>query len=213
MSDITSQLAQKIIEGNADEFNRLVDIALNQNIEVGKIMEEGFIAGLNIVGEKFTKKEYFLPDMLVSGMIVQEGLKKIRPLIVKSGLKYKGIVIAGTVFGDMHDLGKKIVCMMLEGAGLEVIDIGIDVASERYIKAAIEKKADIIAMSSLLSTTRLNMSAIISDVRKSELSSNIKIIVGGASVTQDFADKIGADGYAPDAGMAVLKVKELLNIY
>jgi 5-methyltetrahydrofolate--homocysteine methyltransferase len=212
MVDITEEIANKVIEGDFDEFNRLVDDAIERNIDINKLMQKGFIEGLNVVGAKFTNKEYFLPDMLVSGMMVQEGLNKIRPLIIKSGLKYKGTVIAGTVLGDMHDIGKKMVCMMLEGSGFEIIDIGIDVSAERFIKTALDKNADVIAMSAMLSTTRLNMGPIISDIKKSDLADNIKIIVGGASLTQDFADKIGADGYAPDAGIAVLKVKKVLGI-
>ena len=212
MDDITRQIAKKVIEGDFDGFNHLVDSALKNDVDLNILIQEGFIEGLNVVGEKFTNKEYFLPDMLVSGMMVQEGLNKIRPLIVKSGLKYKGTVVAGTVLGDMHDIGKKMVCMMLEGSGFEIIDIGIDVSGEKFIEAAIDKKADLIAMSAMLSTTRLNMGTIIREIRKSRLATNLKIIVGGASLTQDFADKIGADGYAPDAGIAVTKVKELLGI-
>lgn len=212
MDDITRQISKKVIEGDFDGFNHLVDSALKNDVDLNILIQEGFIEGLNVVGEKFTNKEYFLPDMLVSGMMVQEGLNKIRPLIVKSGLKYKGTVVAGTVLGDMHDIGKKMVCMMLEGSGFEIIDIGIDVSGEKFIEAAIDKKADLIAMSAMLSTTRLNMGTIIREIRKSRLATNLKIIVGGASLTQDFADKIGADGYAPDAGIAVTKVKELLGI-
>lgn len=212
MKDITKEIAQKVIEGNGEELNKLINKAIKQNLGVEKIMEEGFIAGLNVVGEKFTNKEYFLPDMLVSGMVVQDGLKRIRPLIAKSGLKYKGIIVAGTVLGDMHDIGKKIVCMMLEGAGFEVFDIGIDISAKKFIDSAIEKNADAIVMSALLSTTRLNMGDIIREIHASKLDNKVKIIVGGASVTQGFADKIGADGYAKDAGLAILKIKEILNI-
>ena len=212
MSDITEQIARKVIEGDFNEFNRLVDEAIEHNIDINKLMQKGFIEGLNVVGEKFTNKEYFLPDMLVSGMMIQEGLNKIRPLVVKSRLKYKGTIVAGTVLGDMHDIGKKMVCMMLEGSGFEIIDMGIDVSADKFIKASIDKKADIIAISAMLSTTRLNMGPIISDIKKSELAGKIKVIVGGASLTQDFANKIGADAYAPDAGIAVVMVKKLLNI-
>jgi len=209
--EITGLIAQKVIEGKGDQLNQLIDKAIEQNIDVNKIMGEGFSVGLDIVGEKFSKREYFLPDLLVSGMIVQEGLKKVKLLLAKSGAKPKAIVIAGTVLGDMHDIGKKMVCMMLEGAGFKVIDVGIDVSAEKYINAGGKNNADIIIMSALLSTTRLNMEGIIKKIRVSELS-NIKIIVGGASVTQDFADSIAADGYAPDAGLAVKKVKQLLDI-
>lgn len=209
--EITGLIAQKVIEGKGDELDQLIDKAMKQGIDINKIMEEGFSAGLEIVGGKFSRREYFLPDMLVSGLIVQEGLKKIKPLMVKSGMKFKGTVIAGTVLGDMHDIGKKMVSMMLEGAGFKVIDAGIDVSAEKFINAGIEGNADIITMSALLSTTRLNMGSIIKNIRESDLN-NIKIIVGGASVTQDFADSIGADGYAPDASLAVKKVKQLLNI-
>jgi len=150
--------------------------------------------------------------MLTAAMAVNSGMEILRPFIASSGAKTKGTVVAGTVLGDIHDIGKNLVCMMMEGGGFRVVDLGVDVPAERFISAARSNHADIIAMSALLSTTRASMKGIIEAVRASELGHKVKVMVGGAPVTQDFADNIGADGYAPDAGLAVRKAKELLRI-
>ncbi len=177
-----------------------------------KIIDEGFVPGLDVVGEKYTNGEYFLPEMLVAGMAVTAGMEILKPLLTKSGVKPKGVMVAGTVVGDMHDIGKNMVCLMSEAAGFRVIDMGSDVSAEMFIDAAKENRADIIAMSALLSTTRANMPGIIQAIRTSELGHKVKVMIGGAPVTQDFADAVGADGYAPDAGLAAKKAKQLLGI-
>jgi len=148
----------------------------------------------------------------MSAMAVKAGMEILRPLLTKSSVKPKGTIVLGTVVGDMHDIGKNIVGMMMEGAGFRVIDLGTQVPAEKFINAAKENRADIIGLSALLSTTRAGMKSIIEDIRVSELSHKVKVIVGGAPVTQDFADRIGADGYAPDAGLAVKKAKGLLGV-
>ena len=211
--EIVKQIVDRVIEGNIDEVESLTKEAVEQKEDVQKIMDEGFIPALEVVGEKYTAGEFFLPEMLMAGMAVTAGLEILRPLLTKSGVKPKGTIVAGTVVGDMHDIGKNIVCMMMKGAGFKVIDLGTDVSAEKFINAAKANRADIIALSALLSTTRAGMGGIIQDIRASELNYKIKVMVGGAPVTQDFADAIGADGYAPDAGLAVKKAKELLGVF
>lgn len=211
--EIVKQIVDRVIEGNIAEVESLTKEAVEQKEDAQKIMDEGFIPALEVVGEKYTAGEFFLPEMLMAGMAVIAGLEILRPLLTKSGVKPKGTIVAGTVVGDMHDIGKNIVCMMMEGAGFKVIDLGTDVSAEKFINAAKANRADIIALSALLSTTRAGMGGIIQDIRASELNYKIKVMVGGAPVTQDFADAIGADGYAPDAGLAVKKAKELLGAF
>ena len=210
--EIVKQIADKVIEGNPAEVTSLTKEAVKQKVAVRKIMDEGFIPGLDMVGDKYTNGEFFLPEMLMAGMAVKAGIEILRPLLTKFGVKPKGTIVAGTVLGDIHDIGKNIVCMMSEGAGFRVIDVGVDVPAEKFISAARANSADIISMSALLSTTRANMEGIIQAIRASELNYKIKVMIGGAPVTQDFADSIGADGYAPDAGLAVKKAKELLGV-
>lgn len=210
--EILKKIIDKIIEGNITEVESLTKQAMEQKVDIQKIMNEGFISGLDVVGEKYTAGEFFLPEMLMSAMAVKTGMEILRPLLTKSGVKPKGIMVAGTVMGDVHDIGKNIVCMMMEGGGFKVIDVGVDVPAEKFISAAKNNNADIIAMSALISTTRANMKGIIEAIRASELNHKVKVMVGGAPVTQDFADSIGADGYAPDAGLAVKKAKGLLGV-
>jgi len=209
--DILKQIVDKVIEGNVDEIKKLIEEAIGLKLPPQKIIYEGFVPGLDTIGEKYSAGEIFLPEMLVSAITVSEGMNILKPLLVESDTKIKGTVVAGTVVGDIHDIGKNIVCMMIEGNGFKVIDLGVDVPAEKYIEAAKENKADIIAMSALLSTTRVNMKGIIERIRSSELNHRVKIMVGGAPLTQDFADSIGADGYAPDAGQAVKKAEELIG--
>ncbi len=210
--EIVKQIAGKVIEGDITGATSLTKEALKQKVAVRKIMDEGFMAGLDVVGDKYTNGEIFLPEMLMAGMAVKAGMGVLRPLITKTSVKPKGTIVAGTVVGDIHDIGKNIVCMMSEGAGFKVIDLGTDVPAQKFIDAARTNSADIIAMSALLSTTRAGMKSIIEDIRASELNHKVKVMVGGAPVTQNFADNIGADGYAPDAGLAIKKAKELLGI-
>ena len=210
--EILKQIVDRVIEGNIAEVESLTKEAVEQKEDVQKIMDKGFIPGLDVVGEKYTAGEFFLPEMLMSAMAVKAAMEILRPLLTKSSVKPKGTIVAGTVVGDIHDIGKNIMCMMMEGAGFTVIDLGADVPAENFIKAAKKNRADIIGLSALLSTTRAGMKSIIQDIRMSELNHKIKVMVGGAPVTQDFADSIGADGYAPDAGLAVKKAKELLGV-
>lgn len=209
---IVNQIADRVIEGNIAEVESLTRQALEQKEDVQKIIDEGLTAGLDVVGEKFSAGEFFLPEMLTAGMAVKAGMEILKPVLTKFGVKPKGTIVVGTVLGDIHDIGKNMVCMMLEGAGFKVIDVGIDVPAETFINTAKANGADIIAMSALISTTRASMVGIIEDIRTSELNYKVKVMIGGAPITQEFADRIGADGYAPDAALAAKKARELLAV-
>ncbi len=212
MGEIIGRITQEVIKGDIVEVERLTREAIAEKEDVKRITNEGFIPGLDLVGEKFSAGEFFLPEMLVAAMAVKAGMEIIKPILSKDGNQSKGTIVAGAVLGDIHDIGKNLVCMMYEGAGFRVIDLGVDVAADKFIQAAITNKADIIAMSAIISTIRAGMGGIVRDIRASELESNLKIMVGGAAVTQEFADRIGADGYASDANLAVKKAKEILGI-
>jgi 5-methyltetrahydrofolate--homocysteine methyltransferase len=212
MVEVIKQIRAKVIKGNITDVENLTQEAINSKLDPEKIMNEGFIPALDVVGEKYITGEFFLPEMLMSGMAVKAGMGILRPLLARTRVEPKGIAVVGTVMGDTHDIGKNIVCMMMEGSGFKVIDLGTDVSAEKFINAAKENRADIIGISALLSTTRAGMRSVIVDIRASELKHNVRIMVGGAPVTQDFADAIGADGYAPDAGLAVKKARELLGV-
>lgn len=210
--EIVEEIYNKVVEGNVSETETLVKEALNKKIAAQNIMDDGFIRALNLVGEKFSTGEAFLTEMLTSAMSVKSGMEILKPLLVKSDIKSKGTVVAGTVAGDIHDIGKNMVCMMLEGAGFKVIDLGVDVSGEKFLQAAKENKADIVAISALLSTTMRNMAETVRLIGSAGLEHKVNVLIGGAPVTQDFVQAIGADGYAPDAAQAIKKAKELLNI-
>jgi 5-methyltetrahydrofolate--homocysteine methyltransferase len=188
----------------------LVRQALEQKLDVPTILQQGLIAGMDVVGEKFSKGEYYVPEMLFSAKAMKAGLAILRPHMVDKDALTVGKVILGTVKGDMHDIGKNLVGMMLEGAGFEVIDLGIDVAPEKFVETARQHPKAIVGMSALLTVTMEKMKAVI-DLLKSTGGTN-KVMIGGAPVTQNFAAQIGAHGYAPDASQAVAKAKELLGI-
>jgi len=209
---IVNQIADRVIEGDIAEVENLTKHALEQKEDVQKIIDEGLTAGLDVVGEKFSAGEFFLPEMLTAGMAVKAGMEILKPVLTKFSIKPRGTIVAGTVLGDIHDIGKNMVCMMFEGAGFKVIDVGIDVPAETFINTAKANGADIIAMSALISTTRASMVGIIEDIRTSELNYKVKVMIGGAPITQEFADRIGADGYAPDAALAAKKARELLAV-
>jgi len=210
--EIIEAIYNKVVEGGVSETENLVKKALNKKVDAQNIMNNGFIRALNLVGEKFSTGEVFLTEMLTSAMSVKSGMEILKPLLAQSDIKSKGTVVAGTVAGDVHDIGKNMLCMMLEGAGFKVIDLGVDVSGEKFLQAAKENKADIVAMSALLSTTMVSMAEMIRLLDSAGLEHKVNVLIGGAPVTQDFAQAIGADGYAPDAAQAIKKAKELLNI-
>ena len=204
-----SKIKESVIAGEVDEVKELVQKAVDEGQDIKKIMDEGLIAGIHIVGEKYDSGEFFLPEMVIAATAMKEGLKILNPLLKQGDIESAGTVVLGTAQGDIHDIGKSIVGTMLEGAGFMVTDIGVDVGPEKFVEAAKEKGADIIGVSALLTTTMVKMEDVIKAVKGAGLKA--KVMIGGASVTQEFADKIGADGYAPDAPSAVGKARELVK--
>lgn len=209
---ILSDIAHQVMAGDIDRVGKLTEEAIKEEFSPQQIVQDGFVTALNLVGEKYSAGEVFLPEMLMAGMAVSNAMQVLRPLLKEAGAVSQGTIVIGTVLGDVHDIGKNIVAMMCDGAGFQVIDLGVDVPGSRFIEAAVRQKADIIAMSALISTTRAQMAGIIKEIRTSELDHKIKVMVGGAPLTPEFAASIGADGYAPDAGQALKKAKELLGI-
>jgi 5-methyltetrahydrofolate--homocysteine methyltransferase len=205
----TSKIKDSVIAGEVDEVRELVKKAVDEGQEAKKILKEGLIAGINIVGNKYESGEFFLPEMVIAASAMKEGLKVLSPLLKQGDIESAGTVVLGTAQGDIHDIGKSIVGTMLEGAGFMVTDVGVDIGPEKFIEVAKEKRADIIGVSALLTTTMVKMEDVIKAAKEAGLKA--KVMIGGASVTQEFADKIGADGYAPDAPSAVGKAKELVK--
>ncbi|MFH1825644.1 MAG: corrinoid protein [Candidatus Firestonebacteria bacterium] len=203
------EIADNVIKGQAPKVKELVQEAINEKIPVKDILEKGLIGGMSVIGERFKKNEVYVPEVLIAARAMKSGMELLKPLLAKADIKPLGTVVVGTVKGDLHDIGKNLVAMMLEGAGFKVVDAGIDVPAEKFILLAKENSANIIAMSALLTTTMVSMKTIIEEMKKVGLI--VKAMIGGAPVTQSYADEIGADGYAPDAASAVDKAKEMIK--
>jgi 5-methyltetrahydrofolate--homocysteine methyltransferase len=221
--ELLNKIMSNVIEGREDKnapfpeekvgepgVKELTQQAVKQGMDVNEIINKGLLPGMKVVGEKFETGEYFLPDLLIAAKSLQAGMEVLKPLIVKSKVKPLGKAAIGTVKGDMHDMGKTLVKLMFEGAGFEVIDLGIDVPREKFINVVKEEEVQLLGMSSLLTTTMLEMGAVIDCLKEEGLRGKVKVMVGGAPVTEEFAEKIGADGYAIDAVRAVARAKELL---
>lgn len=204
-----SEIKDNVINGEVDEVRALVKKAVHEGLEAKQILNEGLIAGINVVGSKYENGEFFLPEMVIAATAMKEGLAILNPMLQQSDAQSAGKVILGSAKGDIHDIGKGIVATMLEGSGFMVKDVGVDVDPETFVTEAKETNADIIGISALLTTTMGGMEDVIKAVNEAGL--KIKVIVGGSSVTQAFADQIGADGYAPDAVSAVARCRELVR--
>lgn len=200
--DLLKEISENLQKGRAKNVKELVQKAIDEGIEVNRILEEGLLHGMSIIGEKFKNNEVYVPDVLIAARAMNTGTELLKPLLVSSGVKAKGKVILGTVKGDLHDIGKNLVRMMMEGKGLEVIDLGVDVPAERFVEAAIEQNADIVACSALLTTTMIEMENVIKKVKESPIGEKVKTMIGGAPVTYNFRATIGADIYTPDAATA-----------
>ena len=209
--EILNGIKEGIIIGDAKKTEEMVDKAIKENIGVEKIMNEGLIAGMMVVGEKFKNNEYYVPEVLIAARAMHKGMALLEPLIVQSGIKPIAKLAIGTVKGDLHDIGKNLVVMMWKGAGFEVEDLGIDVPPEKFIEA-VNNGAQVVGMSALLTTTMVSMKEAIEKIKEAGVRDKVKIIIGGAPVTQEYANEIGADDYAPDAASGVDKVKQLLGI-
>jgi methylmalonyl-CoA mutase cobalamin-binding domain/chain len=201
-------LKEAVIAGDAKEAGRLVEAHLDGGAAALDILDNGLIEAMDEVGALFSKGELFIPEMLVSAEAMQEGLALLKPLLLEGMSGGRGTVVIGAVKGDLHDIGKSLVALMLEGAGFTIVDLGTDIAPEHFVAAAVEHKADIIGMSALLVTTMPNMKKTVERLRTAGLFT--RVIVGGAPLTQAYADEIGADGYASDAPGAVVLCKKLM---
>jgi 5-methyltetrahydrofolate--homocysteine methyltransferase len=210
MADLNA-IKEGLIAGKANDVKTLVQEALDENVPPEKILSEGLIAGMNVVGQKFKANEFYVPEVLIAARAMHAGMAPLEPALKKAGIKPLGQVAIGTVKGDLHDIGKNLVVMMWKGAGFQVNDLGIDCPPEKFVEAA-KQGAQIIGMSALLTTTMPTMRNVIDALKQAELKGKVKTVIGGAPVTQSYADEIGADAYAPDAASAADKAKELLGL-
>ena len=213
MQSLLSPIFQAILEGDQAAACEAVQRALEQNIEAEIILKQAMMPAMEQVGRLFEEGEYFVPEMLVSARAMQAALSLLKPKLVQAEVTPTGKVVAGTVKGDLHDIGKNLVCMMLEGAAFEIIDLGTDVPPDRFVEAVRSSGAQLVALSALLTTTMPNMKNTIEALQQAGLREQVKVMVGGAPVTETFARQIGADGYAPDASRAVLLAKSLMGIF
>ncbi len=208
---ILEEMADEVQKGNSDSVEALVERALSQDMSAEEILNGGLVEGMNTVSEKFKNNEIFIPEVLISAKAMTSGLAILKPLLAEANVISKGKVVIGTVKGDLHDIGKNIVAMLLQGAGFDVVDLGADVPLEKFVEFVRKERADVVGMSALLTTTMIAMKEIIEALKNAGLRENVKVIIGGAPVTESFAAQIQADGYAPDAATAVDLTKRLLN--
>jgi corrinoid protein of di/trimethylamine methyltransferase len=209
MSDILEKIGTKLYEGEEDDVAELVQEALDEGMSAEEVLQGGLLAGMDVVGRDFKAGDLFVPEVLIAARAMHAGMSVLRPLLAEGDTQSAGTYLIGTVEGDLHDIGKNLVKMMLEGAGFETVDLGTDVPADKFIEAVSEHKPDIVGMSALLTTTMVSMKAAIEALEEAGLRDQIKIMVGGAPVTSAFAEEIGADAYAPDAATAVDIAREL----
>jgi 5-methyltetrahydrofolate--homocysteine methyltransferase len=211
MNEILSALYNAILDGDTSSAIDRVQAALESGLEPGLILTDGMIAAMQEVGKRFEDGDYYVPEMLISARAMQGGLLSLKPFLVNSDVKSAGKVVIGTVKGDLHDIGKNLIALMLEGAGFEVKDLGVDVTPEKFVAAITANNANIVALSALLTTTMLYMKYTIEAIEQAGLRDKVKIMIGGAPVTQDYANQIGADGFSASAGSAVKLAQSLLQ--
>jgi len=212
MSVDLQALADNIIKGKKNPAVELTQQAIAEGVAPQNIVNDGLIAGMAVVGEKFKKNEFYVPEVLIAARAMKECMVLLKPLMAASGMKPVGTVVIGTVKGDLHDIGKNLVAMMLQGNGFEVVDMGVDVSPEKFIDAVKQSKAELIALSALLTTTMPGMKQMVDALEAAGIRGTVKVMIGGAPVTQKFSDEVGADGYAPDAASAVDLAKSLMGL-
>ena len=205
---ILEDISLKLQAGKAKDVKTLVQQAIDEGIPAQQILDEGLVAGMNVIGEKFKNNEVFVPEVLVAARAMSKGAEVLKPLLVAEGVKASGKVCIGTVQGDLHDIGKNLVKMMFEGKGLEVIDLGTDVSPETFVETAKNEGCQIIACSALLTTTMGVMADVVKAAEAAGIRDQVKIMIGGAPVTEEYCQKIGADAYTPDAASAADKALE-----
>ena len=209
MSDFFQEIYDMILDMDDENICDKVQEALDAGLSPQDILEKGMVSAMDEIGRLYEEGDFFIPEMLVCAETMKKGMEILRPQLSKAGVEPAGKIVAGTVKGDLHDIGKSLLCMMLEGAAFEIIDLGADVDEAKFIEAVKEFKPDFLAMSAMLTTTRENMKTVIDLLDEAGLRDQVKVLVGGAPVNQDFADKIGADGYASDANRAVAMIKKM----
>jgi 5-methyltetrahydrofolate--homocysteine methyltransferase len=209
MADVLSKIASKLYAGEVDEVAELVQSALDKGMAPTEVLQGGLIAGMDQVGKDFKAGDLFVPEVLIAARAMHAGMNVLRPLLAKAGAPSVGKFVIGTVKGDLHDIGKNLVKMMVEGAGFEVIDLGTDVPPEKFLAAVREHQPKLLGMSALLTTTMTGMKTTVEALQEAGVRSSVKVMVGGAPVTDAFAKQIGADAYAPDAANAVDVARQL----
>jgi len=212
MSELLGKMAESLIAGKVDEVAGFTQQALDANLSPKDILEKGLLAGMDVVGKRFKANDMFIPEVLRCAKCMHAAMEILRPLLAETGVETAGTFVIGTVKGDLHDIGKNLVGMMFEGAGFKVIDLGIDLAPAAFVEAIKEHKASLFGMSALLTTTMPKMAETINAIKEAGIRDQIKIMIGGAPVTAEFAKEIGADAYASNAASAVDKGKELLDL-
>jgi 5-methyltetrahydrofolate--homocysteine methyltransferase len=210
--EILARIAEHLMAGDDEKVAELTREAIDQSLPPKQILDDGLIAGMNEVGARFKAHEIFLPEVLLAARAMYGGMDELKPLLIREGIPSLGKVVIGSVQGDLHDIGKNLVGIMLKGAGFEVIDLGNDVPPERFVETAAQHDASVIGMSALLTTTMPVMGKVVETIRERGLADKTKAIVGGAPVSAEFAREIGADAYGFDAANAVDRVKELLGL-
>ena len=212
MSELLGKMAESLIAGKVDEVTELTKEALDGGSSPQDILEQGLLAGMEVVGKRFKANEMFIPEVLRCAKCMHGAMAILRPLLAETGVETAGTFVIGTVKGDLHDIGKNLVGMMFEGAGFQVIDLGIDLEPQEFIDALKEHKATLLGMSALLTTTMPKMGETINAIKEAGIRDQVKIMIGGAPVTSEYAKEIGADAYASNAASAVDKGKELLGL-
>jgi len=211
MADIWQEIASKLYEGQDQAVAALVQQALDQGMAPSEILQGGLITGMDEVGRDFKAGDLFVPEVLIAARAMHAGMDILRPLLVEGEVPSMGKCVIGTVQGDLHDIGKNLVKMMLEGAGFEIVDLGVDVKSSAFVDAVREHRPDVLGLSALLTTTMVYIGAVIEALEEAGLRHSVKIMIGGAPVTAVFSEQVGADGYAPDAASAVDTARELVE--
>ena len=210
MADLNA-ISEALQKGKANDVKEMVQAAIDEGVTARQVLEEGMMAGMDIVGRKFKNNEIYVPEVLIAARAMNAGIEILRPLLISEDVKPKGIVVIGTVKGDLHDIGKNLVKMMMEGKGFHVVDLGTDVSAEKFVSGAQENSADIICCSALLTTTMTEMKKVVEAADAAGIRSSVRIMVGGAPVTQQYCDSISADAYTPDAASAAEKAVELIG--
>ncbi len=205
------KMSEKVIDGDQEAVKELTQEAIDEDVEPQEIISEGLISGMNVVGERFKAGDMFVPEVLMSAKAMKAGMEIVNPLLTEGDREESTTVVLGTVEGDLHDIGKNLVGMMLESGGMEVIDLGVDLPADEIVDAVRENDADVLGMSALLTTTMMEMQNVIEVLEEEGLKDDVEVLVGGAPVTKEFADDIGADGWAPDAASAKDLVQEMTS--